>query len=102
MSCVSGVDIAPGMYQTDSSLSDCYWERLSDVTGSLDDIIANDIGSGSRIVQIEPTDAFGQFARCGNWSKIGWPAGPRPGERPCSRRMGGGPCASRYTPVGPD
>jgi hypothetical protein len=66
-----GVDIAPGTYQTTTSTTGCYWERLSDATGSFDDMIANDYGDGVRLVQIQTTDAFVTFSDCGKWTKVG-------------------------------
>ena len=65
-------DIAPGRYFTDPS-SACYWERLSGVGGTLDDVIANEfIGfdSGQEIVHIDGSDhAFATDADCGTWNR---------------------------------
>jgi len=41
----------------------CYWKRLRGFSGTLDDIIANDIATGSTVVTISPGDA-GKFT---NW-----------------------------------
>ncbi len=65
-------DIAPGRYFTDPS-SACYWERLSGVGGTLDDVITNEfIGfdSGQEIVHIDGADhAFATDADCGTWNR---------------------------------
>lgn len=67
-----GVDLAPGLYRTDTAREYCYWARLVDASGEFDDLTANDGGSGVRIVQVMPTDAFLEVSdNCGTWSKIG-------------------------------
>ena len=58
----------PGTYVTDSATDDCYWER-DDSSG---DIIANDIGSGQRIVTIESTDTDFDTERCGTWIPVAY------------------------------
>jgi hypothetical protein len=54
------VDIAPGTYRTqvdgDGIWDSCYWARLSDLSGELDAILANENVSGQGLVTIEPTD----------------------------------------------
>jgi hypothetical protein len=54
-----GRDILPGTYKgqagTDIS-SSCYWARLSNVTGEIDSIIANDNSVGQFYVQIASSD----------------------------------------------
>jgi hypothetical protein len=50
-----GTDSAPGLYRTDGT-GDCYWERLSDLTGDLDAILANDRSVGQVYVDVLPTD----------------------------------------------
>lgn len=54
-----GRDIQPGTYQgqagTDFSDS-CYWERLSNVAGELDGILANDNATGQYYVQVAASD----------------------------------------------
>jgi hypothetical protein len=46
----------------------CYWERLSGLTGDLDDIIANDFTNGLSVVTISPTDLAFSSSRCGIWT----------------------------------
>ncbi|MFC3885648.1 SH3 domain-containing protein [Bacillus songklensis] len=48
-----GVDIVPGTYK---GTGDGYWERSSSVSGDMDDIIVNEIPSGTFYVEIEEGD----------------------------------------------
>jgi hypothetical protein len=54
-----GVDVQPGMYKgqagADFSQS-CYWQRISNLTGDLFSIIANDNATGQFYVQVASTD----------------------------------------------
>jgi hypothetical protein len=58
-----GVDIEPGVYRSQGGGS-CYWTRLSGLSGSFNDIIANNGQAGPQVVQIAPTDAAFETARC--------------------------------------
>jgi hypothetical protein len=70
-----GSQIAAGTYIAQDA-HDCYWERLSGLGGSLDEIITNEFASGRQIVTIEATDAaFDSDASCGRWVQYG-AAGP--------------------------
>lgn len=54
-----GIDIQPGLYQgtAGEDISDsCYWARLRDVSGTLDDVIANDNAIGQYFVQVSDAD----------------------------------------------
>lgn len=54
-----GIDIQPGTYQGQAGtdvLETCYWERLSNVSGEFDGILANDNGVGQYYVQVQPGD----------------------------------------------
>jgi hypothetical protein len=64
---VVAVDVQPGVYRSQGSDS-CYWKRLSGFSGSLHDIIANNLASGPQVVQIAPTDAAFVTERCGTWT----------------------------------
>jgi hypothetical protein len=57
-----GRDIQAGLYQGNGE--SCYWERLENVAGELDGIIANDLIEGSFFVQIAPTDYAFRIDRC--------------------------------------
>ncbi len=65
-----GTDIVPGRYYSDPS-SGCYWERLSGLGGTFDEIIANEFtgfDSFQLIVDIQETDfAFDTDGDCGFW-----------------------------------
>ena len=65
---IVGVDVQPGTYRTRSAASFCYWERLSGVGGTLDDIIANGTGGGYFTVTIGAGDAGFSSEGCGTWS----------------------------------
>jgi hypothetical protein len=67
---VVGVHIRPGTYQAEGG-DTCYWERLSGVGGELDDVIANDLPSGSAIVEISDSDYAFNSSGCGEWSPRG-------------------------------
>ena len=56
---IVGGDIEPGIYiglGGESILSACYWERLSDLSGELDAVIANDNAMGRFYVEVLETD----------------------------------------------
>jgi hypothetical protein len=65
-----GHDIAPGRYYSDPS-SDCYWERLSGLDGSLGEILSNEFlgfDAGQWIVDILASDrAFRTDSGCSTW-----------------------------------
>jgi hypothetical protein len=69
-----GYEVAAGRYQSAGPLSpggSCYWERLKGFHGTVDDIIANDLGSGSAVVDIAPGDFGFSSDGCQQWVKIG-------------------------------
>lgn len=70
-----GTDVAPGIYVA-ADLDFCYWERLSGVSGSFDDIITNDNATGQAVVEIRPTDAAFNSQRCGRWELYAPPTAP--------------------------
>lgn len=63
------VDILPGTYQSTSDTS-CYWARRSGFSGVFDEIIANDYGSGPRLLTVDPTDVGVETSGCGPWTLI--------------------------------
>lgn len=71
-----GDDIAPGVYQTQSEVSFCYWERLSGLGGSFDEIIANANVSGQGIVEIKSGDEAFSARGCGDWVELVIPDQP--------------------------
>jgi hypothetical protein len=62
-----GTDIQPGRYRSDGT-NGCYWERLSDLTGDFESILANDNPRGQAYVEILPTDVAFSTDDCGRWS----------------------------------
>jgi hypothetical protein len=67
---IVGTDIAPGRWRAEGG-SGCYWERLSGFGGTLDEIIANDFGSATPVVEIRATDKGFTTSDCGTWTRIG-------------------------------
>jgi hypothetical protein len=66
---IVGVDIASGTWRADGA-SGCYWARLSNFSGGINGIIANDNVSGSStIVTIGANDKGFESVRCGTWTK---------------------------------
>lgn len=67
-----GVDVEPGVYATTvpGSGFGCYWARLSDLSGDLDGILANDnVSPGAQaLVEILPTDEAFESSGCGQWT----------------------------------
>lgn len=56
---IVNVDIQSGIYKGvagDSLFGSCYWERLKDLTGGFDAILANDNGIGQFYVEVRNTD----------------------------------------------
>jgi hypothetical protein len=68
-----GSEVAPGRW---TSGGNCYWERLSGVGGTFEEIITNDNPAGQAIVDIAPTDAAFSSDGCGRWSVYAPPAAP--------------------------
>lgn len=60
-----GTDLQPGLYmgQTGEGRSSCYWQRLKGLSGTLDDIIANDNGEGRYYIEVRPSD-YALETRC--------------------------------------
>jgi len=63
------VDINPGVYRSNNN-SSCYWERDGGLSGTLDDILANDNVTGQAVVEIFASDVAFTTSRCGDWTKI--------------------------------
>lgn len=65
---IVGKDIEPGLYRSNDGCD--YWARLSDFSGELSSIIANDaFAQGQVIVEIRETD-LGFETQGANWEKI--------------------------------
>jgi hypothetical protein len=59
--------IGPGTYEAPGG-DTCYWERLSGLSGTVDDVIANDLPQGRAIVEIASGDVAFNSAGCGDWT----------------------------------
>lgn len=66
-----GSDIQPGTYRAANVEGSCYWARLKGLSGSFQDILANDNSTGPTVVEIKPTDAAFQSRDCGGWLPLG-------------------------------
>ncbi|GLZ77662.1 hypothetical protein Afil01_24690 [Actinorhabdospora filicis] len=68
-----GADVEAGRYRTTVPATAilCYWERLSNTTGELDDIIANgNAKPGTQaVITIEPDDVAFRSEGCGLWRR---------------------------------
>jgi hypothetical protein len=56
---IVNVDIQAGIYKGlagEGLTSSCYWERLKDLTGNFDSILANDNGIGQYYIEVQSTD----------------------------------------------
>lgn len=63
-----GTDIPPGTYRTRNNSSGCYWKRMSDFSGNLDSILANDFTNDHTVVTILPGDVGFATDGCGTWT----------------------------------
>jgi len=66
---IVGTDIEPGQYRNEAS-SGCYYARLSNFSGGMGSILANDNSDDQVIVTILPTDKGFLSNRCGTWKKL--------------------------------
>jgi hypothetical protein len=75
-----GVDVEPGIYVVivPQSSFNCYWARLSDLSGGFDAIISNDNvdPGGQALVEISGDDEAFESNGCGRWSLYLPPATP--------------------------
>lgn len=63
-------DIVPGTYETANEDGNCYWARLSGVSGTLGEIVANENAAGHAIVAIDNSDKAFESRRCGEWKPL--------------------------------
>ncbi|MFI5844289.1 hypothetical protein ACIA8K_31800 [Catenuloplanes sp. NPDC051500] len=64
-----GRDFQPGVYRATGATA-CYWHRARNASGRPASILANDIGSGQRIVYIRPSDRVFRTSGCSRWRRI--------------------------------
>ncbi|MCZ2826015.1 MULTISPECIES: hypothetical protein [unclassified Modestobacter] len=62
-----GTDISPGRYRADGARS-CSWQRLSDLTGDYDAVLAWEFPDGQAYVDVLPTDVAFATDDCGRWT----------------------------------
>ena len=66
-----GVDVPPGLYRSNPTDLPCYWERLSGLGGTLDDVIANAaVPDGPTIVEISASDYAFRSSGCAEWQRV--------------------------------
>lgn len=67
-----GDDIQPGIYESDDEVEPfgCYWERLSGLGGTLDEVIANGLTDHHEIVEVVETDEAFHVEGCGDWYQL--------------------------------
>jgi putative cell wall-binding protein len=65
---IVGTDIAATTW-TATGGKNCYWARLSDFTGEVGSVIANDLGSTNPRVTIDGSDAGFDTHGCGQWRR---------------------------------
>ena len=66
---VVGEEVTAGTYAAPGS-DLCYWARLSGFSGTFDDLIASQFGSGRQIVEILSTDVGFETGDCGEWTRV--------------------------------
>ncbi|MGN6407399.1 MAG: hypothetical protein ACTHMH_03555 [Curtobacterium sp.] len=72
-----GTQVKAGTYYSTTKTSQlCYWARLSSAQGRFEDIRANDLGSGQRLMTISSSDKYVELDDCGAWYPVG-SAGPK-------------------------
>ncbi|MFF2779459.1 hypothetical protein ACFVU3_31750 [Streptomyces sp. NPDC058052] len=64
-------EVQPGTYRSDGKDGTlCYWARLNDTTGEVEDIIASGNAKGQVIVKVSKSDKAFQTSDCKPWQKI--------------------------------
>lgn len=72
---VVGAQVAPGTYRSRAAAG-CYWERLSDLTGEGDAVIASGLAPSDATVFVTLTEtdrAFSTDTGCGTWTPLDEP-----------------------------
>ncbi|MGY1604633.1 hypothetical protein [Geodermatophilus sp. SYSU D00815] len=64
-------EVAPGTYRARNPGEHCYWERLSGLSGTFEDLIVNGLGPADATVAIPASDAAFSTEGCGTWQRIG-------------------------------
>ena len=66
---IVGTDIEAGLYRTEGG-SNCYWARLSGLSGGFGDLTANGLPDGPANVEIRPSDAGFESSGCATWNRV--------------------------------
>lgn len=66
---VVGEDIEAGTWRTEGG-SNCYWARLSGMSGDFGDLIANGLPDGPATVEIRSSDVGFESSGCGEWQRV--------------------------------
>jgi hypothetical protein len=69
---VVGTDIVPGTYRSPGGTGgvNCYWERLSGLSGDASDRITNGLSEGPQLVAISPSDVAFETNNCLPWTLV--------------------------------
>lgn len=66
---IVGTDIEAGTYRTQSAGRNCFWERLSGLDGTIDQIVAKAFNDGPAIVTIAGKDRAFNSRGCARWTQ---------------------------------
>ena len=66
---IVGTDIEPGLYRTEGG-SNCYWARLSGLSGGFGDLITNGLPDGPASIEIQGSDAGFESSGCATWNRV--------------------------------
>lgn len=64
------LDITAGTWRTAGTNAGCYWERVSDLSGEFESIIANNFANGPMVVTFPSSDAAVTFSGGCAWTKV--------------------------------
>ena len=74
-----GVDIEPGTYRAPGG-DRCTWERLKNLSGEIQSIIAMDVRPTQPTVEIAASDRAFKTRGCGQWQRMGTTPAPGSGD----------------------
>lgn len=66
---VVGDDVEAGTWRNDGG-SNCYWARLSGLSGDFDELLANDLPDGPTTVEIRSSDVAFESSGCAEWQRV--------------------------------
>ena len=65
--------VAPGTYRSSEGQEECYWARLSGLSGSKTAIASKQVAEHGAVATILPSDAGFESRGCGVWSEVALP-----------------------------